>query len=126
MEKQFRAWDWKNMIILNLYQCEHYEANFVLKEDNEEYYIDDHCTDVKYPIMQYIWKKDVHWNKIFVWDIVQYEQNSRYWEIYFDDNYLQFRMRCKDREWEYFGYSVYGHEIIVKGNIKETPELLNK
>ncbi len=130
METKLRAWDKKeskmitNIAVWSVW--EKWTSWLVLLLDS----VDDKISEIiqdegRFEVMQYIWKKDTTWKKIFVWDLVKYEDSKRYWEIYFDDYYSSFRMRYADDRWDFIDYAVYWLEFTIKGNIKETPELLN-
>lgn len=78
--------------------------------------------------MQYTWLKDKNWNEIYDGDLIKYSWNSRIWEIYFDTENLQFRMKSTDKSAKietvhrYQFHELWTLEIIW--NIYENPELL--
>jgi len=87
-EIKFRTWDWKSLILLNLYQWEDYDDDFILRKDGLDSRIDDHCWDVKYPMMEYTWLNDEKGKEIYEWDIIylawywDYEAEFPFIELY--------------------------------------------
>ena len=110
--------DWKITCFETLLDDNVYQV----KIDDKEYWLH---------IMQYTWIKDKNWKEIYGGDLIQYDWNSRIWEVYFDEDRLQYRIRCKgkarpdDKDTMEISYSLEWLELTVVGNIYEDKHLLN-
>jgi len=80
---------------------------------------DDDLKEFPYIIMQYVWKNDLKWNCIFEWDFIKLKWCSLNWEVYFDEDRLQFRIRNKSQTYD------ISYAEKITGNIYLNKELLN-
>ena len=78
-----------------------------------------------YKWMQYAWREDNNWKEIYEWYLIQYSWNSRVWEVYFDEDRLQYRIRCTGKDWFVSSYSMEWLDCFIVGNIYENPDLIN-
>ncbi len=136
-EIKFRFWDGK-MHILNLYQTESYD-DYVLREDNRESWIDDHCGAVKRKLMQYTGLRDKNGKEIYEGDIcnVEYYNHSSpntfiKQEVIYEfgtfalksENAFKLSLKLEDtRQYVPLHWALSPNKIEVIGNIYENPQL---
>ena len=104
--------DWKITCFETLLDDNVYQV----KIDDKEYWLH---------IMQYTWIKDKNWKEIYGGDLIQYDWNSRIWEVYFDEDRLQYRIRCTWKDWFVSSYSMDWLDCYVVWNIYENSDLIN-
>ena len=104
--------DWKITCFETLLDDNVYQV----KIDDKEYWLH---------IMQYTWIKDKNWKEIYGGDLIQYDWNSRIWEVYFDEDRLQYRIRCTWKDLFVSSYSMEWLDLFIVGNIYENSDLIN-
>lgn len=120
-EIKFRVWNWKKILSWDIIK----QLKTVLLSKILE------GKHLEYIPMQYTWLKDKNWKEIYEGDLIQYDWNSRVWEVYFDEDRLQYRIRCKgkarpdDKDTMKISYSLEWLELTGVGNIYEDKHLLN-
>src|SRR5689334_10237792 len=136
-EIRFRVWNEaaKEMIILDLFQANCYEQDFILRnrEANErESWIDDNACDIKWPIMQFTGMKDKNGNDLYDGDLVK-DGSVEYQYIYGVYWHPQFQWSLKIMENNQFVGTLKDPEYTVPeemklellGNIYQNKDLLN-
>lgn len=122
MELKFRAWDGYN-IRYDITWFEHWHRS---SNEMKWIFIKWEYYEIKTtPVMQYTWIKDRNWKEIYEGDLIQYDWNSRVWEVYFDEDRLQYRIRCTWKDWFVSSYSMDWLDCYVVWNIYENSDLIN-
>lgn len=136
-EIKFRVWhsDLKRMVYLDLYQTEHYGTDYVLRENNDETWIDDHCEPLTRTLMQYTGLKDNEGVDIYEGDIVDLTLCiERGDQEYFNTENVAVTWDQKHGAWyagdhilaEYIDDEDWERTAKIVGNIYENPELMEK
>lgn len=126
---KFRTWSGKEMIMLNLFQVEHYKEDFVLRDQSESGgWIDDTLTEPYWPIMQFTGLLDKNGKEIYEGDVFILKKDIPIYRVVKYDTYnCNYIATNPDYEnipvgkWILETYN----EFEVIGNIYENPELIS-